>query len=245
MGTLQARSFNLRPTVDPSLRVKVRRERRGRIDSRASRQLNSDRSITSREMGKNGAVIQQAITGNADAQDHIFASHTGRLYRTAFRVLRNREDAEDALQDGLCKAYTSLHSFQGRSSFSSWLTRIVINAALMIRRKKNAHPEASLDEILDSQPERFPHGAVDPRPDPEKVYAAIEINALVEEHIRQLTPALQAAYRLRTINGLSAAESSQALGIPASAIKSRIFRARRKLAKCVATIGLRVSGADV
>jgi len=67
MGTLQARSFNLRPTVDPSLRVKVRRERRGRIDSRASRQLNSDRSITSREMGENGAVIQQAITGNADA----------------------------------------------------------------------------------------------------------------------------------------------------------------------------------
>ena len=233
MGMLQARSFNVRPTVGAPHTVKVRRGRHGKIDSRASRQLNGDRSVAPRDTGHEWDVVQQAIAGNADAHEHLFARHTGRLYRTAFAVLRDKEDAEDALQDGFLNAYTRLSSFQGRSSFSSWLTRIVINAALMSRRRKNAHPEASLDEFLDSQPERFPRGAIDPRPDPEKIYAAIEINTLVKEHVRQLTPALQAAYRLRTINGLSAAESSQALGIPANAFKSRVFQARRKLANAL------------
>jgi len=113
----------------------------------------------------------------------------------------------DALQDGLINACTRLRTFEGRSSFSSWLTRIVINAALMIRRKKKAHPEASLDEILDTQSERFPRGAVDLRSDPEKIYAANEIRALVEKQVRKLPSEMQLAYRLRAVNGLSTAES--------------------------------------
>jgi RNA polymerase sigma factor (sigma-70 family) len=106
-------------------------------------------------MREEWGVVQQAIAGNVDAQERLFAPHTGRLYRTTFAVLRNEEDAEDALQDGLFKAYTSLRSFQGRSSFSTWLTRIVINSALMTLRRKSGHPEASLDEILHTQPEWF------------------------------------------------------------------------------------------
>jgi RNA polymerase sigma-70 factor (ECF subfamily) len=145
-------------------------------------------------------------------------------------VLRNKEDAEDALQDGLCSAYISLRSFQGRSSFSTWLTRIVTNSALMILRKKSVHHDASLDELLDNQPERWPRGIIEARPDPERLCAAIEINALVAEHVRQLPRAMRVAFRLREVNGLSAIESSRALGIPVSAFKSRIHRARRKLA---------------
>jgi RNA polymerase sigma-70 factor (ECF subfamily) len=174
-------------------------------------------------------MVQQAIAGNVEAQEQLFASRKGRLFRTAFAVLHNQEDAEDALQDGLFSAYSKMQSFEGRSSFSSWLTRIVINAALMIRRRKNAHPEPSLDEILENQRERIPHGAVDPRSDPEKLYAAKEIHALVERQVRKLPPKLQQAYRLRAINGLSAAESARALGISPSVSKSRIFHARRKL----------------
>jgi RNA polymerase sigma-70 factor (ECF subfamily) len=181
-------------------------------------------------MGKEWAVVQQAIAGDVDAQEHLFAAHAGRLYQTVFALLHNKEDAEDALQDAMCKAYTNLRSFQGRSSFSTWLTRIVVNSGLMTRRRKSAHPEASLDEIVDSQPERLPQGLVDAQPDPEKTCAATEIHGLVEEHARQLSPALQAAFRLRAINGLSVTESSQALGIPANTFKSRFFRAQRKLA---------------
>jgi RNA polymerase sigma-70 factor, ECF subfamily len=202
-----------------------------RIDSRALTQLNSDKASAPRNAGKEWAIVQQAIAGNADAQEHLFARHTGKLYRTAFALLNNKEDAEDALQDGLCKAFTSLPSFQGRSSFSTWLTRIVINSALMTHRKKSLHPEASLDEILESEPAQLPLGVVDPKPDPERIYAEMEINALVEEHVLQLPPALQAAFRLRAIYGFSANEASQALDIPASAVKSQIFRARRRLAR--------------
>jgi RNA polymerase sigma-70 factor (ECF subfamily) len=230
MGMLQASSFNLRPTGSAhQFHVEAQRVRPRKIVSRATRQLNSDRRPAPLDMGNDWAVVQQAIAGNVDAQEQLFARHTGRLYRTAFAVLRNKEDAEDALQEGLCKAYTSLRSFQGRSSFISWLTRIVLNAALMSRRRKKAHPEFSLDQILDSQLERLPKSVVDVRLDPEKIYAATEVHTLIEQHVRQLPARLQEAYRLRANRGLSATESSQALGIPTSAYKSRILRARRRL----------------
>lgn len=229
---LQAPSSNVRPGAQaPQRFVKVRRARPVRIDSRASTQLNSDKASALRNTGNEWAIVQRAIAGNADAQEHLFASHTSKLYRTAFALLKNKEDAEDALQDGLRKAFTSLPSFQGRSSFSTWLTRIVINSALMTRRKKNFHPEVSLDEILESDPAQLPLGVVDPKPDPEKIYAEMEINARVEEHVLQLTPALQTAFRLRAIYGFSANEASQALDITASAVKSQIHRARRRLAR--------------
>jgi DNA-directed RNA polymerase specialized sigma24 family protein len=84
--------------------------------------------------------------------------------------------------------------------------------------------------MLDYQPKQMPRGFVDPRPDPERLYAETELSARVEEHVSQLPPALQAAFRLYAINGISGPESSKALGISPSAFKSRIFRARLKLA---------------
>lgn len=133
------------------------------------------------------------------------------------------------MQDGLCSAYAKLHSFQGRSSLSTWLTRIVINSALMIRRKKGAHPEASLEAILESKPRKLPD-IIDARPDPEKICAAIEVNALLQRHALQLTPRLRAALRVSARSGLSCQEAGQALGIAGSAFKARLVRARRKLA---------------
>jgi RNA polymerase sigma-70 factor (ECF subfamily) len=231
MGMLQASSFNVRPTPGAhQFLVKAGRERPRRIDSCATKKLNPENSVAQPKVASDWAIVQQAIAGGADAQENLFARHTRRLYRAAFAVLRNKEDAEDALQDGLCQAYTNLRSFQGRSSFSSWLTRIVINAALMIRRKSNVHCVASLDEIQENHPEQLPYGAIDRRPDPEKLFAEIEMIALIEDQIRQLPPLMQIAFRLRASNGLSSTESSKALNIRTSAFKSRILRARQKLA---------------
>ena len=156
MGMTQACSSNVGPmAVAPHLLAKEPRGRAGRIDSGAVRPLDSDQVPAPRHLGNEWAAVQQAIAGNADAQEGLFAPHTRRLYRTVFALLNNKEDAEDALQEGLCKAFTSLRSFEGRSSFSTWLTRIVINSALMARRRKSAHPEASLDEMLDDHPEQY------------------------------------------------------------------------------------------
>lgn len=231
MGTSQAYPSKLQPTGGaPQLFVKAPRARPGRTGSRASRLFNSMRTAAPPGKCKEWAIIQQAIAGNVGAQENLFSRHTSRLYRTAFAVLRNKEDAEDAVQDGLCKAYTSLRSFEGRSSFSTWLTRIVINSALMTRRSKSAHPEASLDEILDSEAKPLSHGVVDAQPDPEKLCASIEIDALVKAQVRQLPALLRTALRLRATHHLSIKESSQVLSIPVSAVKSRISRARKKLA---------------
>jgi RNA polymerase sigma-70 factor (ECF subfamily) len=181
-------------------------------------------------IGTEWDLVQHSIAGDSNAQKQLFATHTAKLYRIAFALLRNREDAEDALQESWFKAYKNLRSFEGRSSFSTWLTRIVINSALMLRRKKNVRPEASLDEILGAQSEPFPHGMVNECPSPEEICAITEINVLVQDEIRQLPPGIQIAFRLREVDGLSTTESIEALGIQKSAFKSRISRARKKLA---------------
>ena len=189
----------------------------------------SNKAVAPPAAAKDWKLVQQAIAGDSNAQEQLFATYTARLYRTAFAMLGNKEDAEDAVQDGLCRAYARLRSFQGRSSFFTWLTRIVINSALMTRRTKNGHPEASLDEIIDGQPERLQHGIVDAGPNPEEICTTTEINWLVEEQIRQLPPGLRAAFQLCGLGGLSAADSSETLGINKNAFKSRISRARQKL----------------
>jgi RNA polymerase sigma-70 factor (ECF subfamily) len=157
--------------------------------------------------------VQRAIAGDADSKDRLFATPTAKLYRAAFAVLRNKEDAEDAVQDGLCRAYTKLRSFQGRSSFSTWLTRIVINSALMNRRRKGARTEVSLDEILDSREGWVTHRIVDLRPDPEKICSVIEIDGLVKKEVQRLPLRIQKAFQLCEVNGLSTAESIRTLGI--------------------------------
>ena len=234
MGALHASSLDVRRIAGvPNAHVTRRRERPRGTDSAVTRRTDTERTTASREMSSESAVIQQAIAGDVDAQERLFAGSAGRLFRIAFAVLRNKEDAEDAVQEGRFRALSKIHCFEGRSSFSSWLTRIVINAALMLRRKRKAHPEVSLDEILDVLAVRQPQGAIDPRSDPEKIYAAREINALVERQLRKLPRELQQAYRLRVINGLSAAESGRVLGIPPSLCKSRLFHARQKLANAL------------
>jgi RNA polymerase sigma-70 factor (ECF subfamily) len=230
MGALQTSLSNLRPS--PSAwkpRTRAGREEPRRIDSCTSKLPSSGRAIASRPVNDEWALVQKAIAGDSGCQDKLFAAHTARLYRTAFAMLRNKEDAEDAVQDGLCSAYAKLRSFQGRSSFSTWLTRIVINSALMTRRRKGSRPEASLDEILDIRRGRLGNGIVDPRPDPETICSAIEMNGFVEGEVRRLPAEIQRTLRLREVEGFSTKEAIRALGIRESAFKSRIHRARRKV----------------
>src|ERR1700745_3946025 len=91
-------------------------------------------------------LIRAGQRGDSQAVEALFRRYQRPLFQTALRVLGNAEDAEDALQDGLLSAYRNLKRFEGRSQFSTWLTRIVINAALMRRRSAKARPAVSLDE---------------------------------------------------------------------------------------------------
>jgi len=120
------------------------------MNARIMGELECDGTAGPRSTGDEWVLVQQAIAGDASAFDLLIDPALSRLKSVAYAMLHNWEDAEDALQDGLCKAFCRLRSFQGRSSFSTWLTRIVINSALMTIRRRNRkrnYLEYSLDDI--------------------------------------------------------------------------------------------------
>jgi RNA polymerase sigma-70 factor (ECF subfamily) len=231
MGALETSLGNGSAIVGELFRANIGSPESTRPDSRARKLDSSDVKYTSPVRRDEWDLIRQAVVGNPEAQERLFKTHTPTLYRRVFAVLRNREDAEDAVQESWRRAYANLDSFQGRAAFSTWLTRIAINSALMLRRRKNIRVEASLTDILDNQSEPFFDGTVAEPPNPEEIYVVSELNALIEDQIRKLPPGIQAAFRLRKIEEFSITEAVQALGIRETALKSRVLRARRKVAR--------------
>jgi RNA polymerase sigma-70 factor (ECF subfamily) len=177
------------------------------------------------------SLIRQAVVGNAEAQERLFKTHTPRLYRAVIAILRNKEDAEDAVQESWCRAYAKLDSFEGRAAFSTWLTRIAINSALMLRRRKSYRVQDSLNDILENQSESLFDATVVRPANPEQIYAASELNSLIEGQISELPPRIQATFRLRKSEEFSVTETARALGIREAAVKSRVSRARTKVAR--------------
>jgi RNA polymerase sigma-70 factor (ECF subfamily) len=165
------------------------------------------------------------------------------LFQTALRVLGNVEDAEDALQEGLLAAYRNLKRFEGRSQFSTWLTRIVINASLMRRRSMRSRPAVSLENFSEEEntipaEERF--AAADPNP--EEIYERRELSNLINANLAELSPVLRDAFVLRESQGLTTSEAARALGVSENTLKARLWRARQQLAERLAPL-LRGHGA--
>jgi RNA polymerase sigma-70 factor (ECF subfamily) len=181
--------------------------------------------------GSEEKLIRAGQRGDHQAVETLFRRYQRPLFQTALRVLGNTEDAEDALQDGLLSAYRNLKRFEGRSQFSTWLTRIVINAALMRRRSAKARPAVSLDEPPreDELPatERF----ADDGPTPEQVFANTEIREMISENLDQLSPLLRTAFILREMQGFSTGEAAKKLGVTENTLKARLWRARHQLAE--------------
>jgi RNA polymerase sigma-70 factor, ECF subfamily len=188
--------------------------------------VNNDLTPTTEE-----ALLSRAMAGDQPALEILFARNHRPLFQTALRLLGNAEDAEDALQEGMLAAYRNLHRFEGRSQFSTWLTRIVINAALMRRRSRRAHPAVSLDEDFREEQvpaaERFP----DDGPSPEELYAGFELSERLRENLEGLSPVLRRAFELRELAGLTADEAAKALGVSRNTLKARLWRARHQLAE--------------
>jgi len=180
-------------------------------------------------------LIRLGLKGNQAALEALFARHSGALYQSALKLLGNPEDAEDALQEGMLSAFKNLRRFEGRSKFSSWLTRIVINAALMRLRSQRAHRTVSADEPLGEAESTLAEQLADPAPDPERLYAREELRQLLDRNLTELSPEMRTAVRLRDIEGLSTQEAAEALGVPENTLKSRLHRARLQLAEQIQT----------
>ncbi len=181
--------------------------------------------------GSEEKLIRAGQRGDHQAVETLFRRYQRPLFQTALRVLGNTEDAEDALQDGLLSAYRNLKRFEGRSQFSTWLTRIVINAALMRRRSAKARPAVSLDEPPreDELPaaERFADDGLTP----EQVFENTEIREMLSENLDQLSPLLRTAFVLREVQGYSTGEAAKKLGVTENTLKARLWRARHQLAE--------------
>ena len=181
--------------------------------------------------GSEEKLIRAGQRGDHQAVETLFRRYQRPLFQTALRVLGNTEDAEDALQDGLLSAYRNLKRFEGRSQFSTWLTRIVINAALMRRRSAKARPAVSLDEPPreDELPaaERFADDGLTP----EQVFENTEIREMLSENLDQLSPLLRTAFVLREAQGYSTGEAAKKLGVTENTLKARLWRARHQLAE--------------
>jgi len=180
-------------------------------------------------------LIRLGLKGNQAALEALFARHSGALYQSALKLLGNPEDAEDALQEGMLSAFKNLRRFEGRSKFSSWLTRIVINAALMRLRSQRAHQTVSADQPLGEAELTLAEQLADPAPDPERLYAREELRQLLDRNLTELSPEMRTAVRLRDIEGLSTQEAAEALGVPENTLKSRLHRARLQLAEQIQT----------
>jgi RNA polymerase sigma-70 factor, ECF subfamily len=174
-------------------------------------------------------LVSTAKSGDANAFVELSKRHSNRLLETTYRITRNRQDAEDALQDSLLKAFSHLKDFQERSSFSTWLTRIAINSALMILRKKRVCVEISIDgtDDPDGNYERWEARSL--TEDPESRLAREEREELLRDAILRLPPVVREVVELRQARDYSAREIAQALGISIPAVKSRLSRAKLTL----------------
>ena len=175
-------------------------------------------------------LIAAAQSGQEWAFVELCTRSSKRAFSSIYSVTRNREDAEDALQDSILRAFEHLRQFDGRSSFATWFTRIGINSALMILRKKRVRPETSMD--VTAEEESWRHWQISEHStDPEKHYVVRERSRHLERAICQLPTSLRSVIELRQMKGHSTRQIADHMGISVPATKSRLARARAALRK--------------
>jgi RNA polymerase sigma-70 factor, ECF subfamily len=154
------------------------------------------------------------------------------FYRCALRLLGNRADAEDAVQEALLAAYKHLHQFRGQSQMSTWLTTIVGNCARMQLRKRPRQIHVPLDEQGGEDQRYFVcESLADRGPSPEDECRSSELAAHLRKCTALLSPSLRRTFQLRVVDGLSIFETAQLLGLPHGTVKAQLARARRNLAR--------------
>jgi RNA polymerase sigma-70 factor (ECF subfamily) len=175
------------------------------------------------------AFLAAAKRGDATAFEFLCKQSAKMVFRVARRMMRNNEDAEDVLQESFQQAFIHLNSFNGGSRFSTWLSRIAINAALMKLRKKQHLWDVSLDESNEDEQSSHRLDVEDQGPNPEQLYAQTERQQILAEAMNELAPGMRKAIELREIDERSGEETAQIMGISVSAVKARVFHGRRKL----------------
>lgn len=169
-------------------------------------------------------IVARVCSGEIDLYEVLVRRHNPRIYRAARAILRDDGEAEDVMQDAYVRAFEHLREFEGRAHFSTWLTRIAVNEALArVRRSKRLEPlESHIEE---------PSMSTEPAKSPEQQTSDVEMRSVLETAVTKLSDEFRAVFVLRTVEGMSGAETAECLGIPEETVKTRLHRARGRLQK--------------
>lgn len=178
---------------------------------------------------EDAALVAAAKKGHAHAFEMLVRRYQRRILAVALRFTRLQEDAEDVVQQSFQKAFVHLRKFEGKSTFSTWLTRIAINEGLMLLRRRRSFSEVSIDDSSGNEETPFELYIADSAPGPETSYLQREQSGIVSSAVRQLNPRTRKAIELRELSELSTEETARAMGLSVGAVKARVFHGRKKL----------------
>ena len=173
-------------------------------------------------------LITAVKNGESQAFEFLVKRHESKTFSVAFRITRNREDAQDVVQQAFHKAFMHLDRFQQKSSFSTWLTRIVINEGLMCLRRNRSRMEVPLDDVKSEPAELLPAEIPDRGKNPAEICEQLESERILCEAMNQLSAEFRTVVRLR-LEDRSVSETAEILGLGIGTLKARLFRARQKL----------------
>lgn len=172
-------------------------------------------------------LVTRSQAGDQEAFAELVRRHQSGCLKLALSILRDKQDAEDEVQNALWKAYEHIGQFQQDSKFSTWLTRIVVNQCLMRLRQARRARFFYIDEAVgeDSLTLELP----DEQPSPEETVADVELSEVLHSEVRRIPPLLRNVFLLRDMQELPMPEVAEKLGISVAAAKSRLLRARQEL----------------
>jgi len=173
-------------------------------------------------------LVIRAKIGDGSAYGELCRRHSGMATRIIHRIVRNHEDTEDILQEAMLKGYRHLEGFDGRAKFSTWFTRISVNCALMLLRKRKSFHAQSLQDFARGESGecvQFSDGS----PSPESIVAKAQLSSRLKRAIRGLPPVLRGVTEIRQSGDFSVSEIAGIAGLSVAATKSRLLRARKEL----------------
>lgn len=174
-------------------------------------------------------LVKEAKDGNFEAFEKLVKRYERKIYNVAFRLIGNRDDAEDILQETFLKAFENLKRFREESSFYTWIMKIAVNATL-IRFRKSVHSNSvPIEDVLDANEHFHPRVVVRWDDNPEQKYSRLENERILWSAIRSLPPIYRTVFWLRDVEQFSNAEVAHMLKLTVFAVKSRLMRARMEL----------------
>jgi RNA polymerase sigma-70 factor (ECF subfamily) len=185
-------------------------------------------------------LVARARAKDEAAFEELVSRYEDKLYRLAMRFVRNETDAQEILQDAFLSAWRNLPTFEGRAQFGSWMYRVTVNAALMLLRSRNRHPEVTVDDIEPtllnqavSDNGQLMRASADWSQRPDEQLQSDEVRRHIQASVDALPDGLRTVFLLRDVEELSTEDTAELLRLSVPAVKTRLHRARLALREAI------------